>query len=273
MAKKDRLFQVEFDEAAMIKKLKKLSKVYGEGQRQGVKRWGVQTCRELAQYTQVYVKKGKGESKKARDTQKRAMLRDGLRLFIVHENGDYKRSPNIPTLGVVTIKGKQFAIDSKRYIRDAGGVDRIIQQNRLTKPTSSGKHLVFVKWLRGKDKYVCSRRVMDQAINQRYRRLAGMAKDGWIDAGNDIGKGQKGKGQMKIAASFLKTIRKSRVSGYATESKKLFKSSAFIINNLPYVSTAHVLSNSNKKKALKDGIKNTLKWYEQTIRAENKKKK
>lgn len=272
MAKKS-LFEVEFNEASMKRKLKKLAKNYGEGQRQAVKRWGVQTCRELAKYTQVFGKqKVQGDDATARAAQIGAMKRDGLRLFSVHKGGGYKKSPSGKG-GVVNINGKWFYVGSERYISDAAGVDRIIQQHRLTKPIRKGKHFVFVQWLRGKDKYVCSEATMNKAISQRYKRLAGMAKDGWIDAGNDIGKGQKGKGQIKIGASFMKNVRKARVSGHAVEDKKLFRSSAYVVNNLPYVSTAHVLRSKHKKQAIKDGMIKTLKWYKYSIRAENKKKK
>lgn len=272
MAKKG-LIKVEFNEASMRKKLKKLSKVYGEGQRQGVKRWGVQTCRELAKYTQVFGKVSvKGKDVTARKAQIGAMRRDALKVFIVHKNGAYKKQRG-GKYGVVNIDGKWFSVGSERYKSSAEEVDRIIQQHRVTKPWRSGNSLVFTKWLRGKDKYVCSEATMNKAISQRHKRLAGMAKDGWIDAAKDIGKGQKGKGKIEIGASFLKGVRKARVSGYAIEDKTMFKSNSYIVNNLPYVSTSYVLRNKHKKAALKDGMKNTIKWYEKTIRAENKKKK
>ena len=67
------LLRTVFPEASMVRKLKKLSKSYGESQEQAVKRWGVQTCRDLAKYTLVVGSKPKFH--------KKAMMKDALNVI------------------------------------------------------------------------------------------------------------------------------------------------------------------------------------------------
>ena len=100
-----------------------------------------------------------------------------------------------------------------------------------------------------------------------------MAKDGWLDAGDKISKGQKGRQPVRIGVGFMKWSRKPAKLGTAKESKRYFKSIAQLTNKLSYVSTKHVLKMSDKNRAIQDGLKNTINWYKRSIRATNKKKR
>ena len=246
----------DFDEAAMLKKLKKLSKAYGESQEQAVKRWGVQTCRDLAKYTQIFGSKP--------GMHKKTMLKDGLNVIFTHK-GTAKASKSGKSM-VWKFKGKSAGVQRSRYIDSEDEVIRWINQNR----TAANKRTIKLPPAQRK---VCDEALFKRAINRKYKATAGMAKDGWLDAGEQISKRQKGKNPSRIGKGLMKFSRKPAKLGSAKEGTRLFKSFADLINRLPYSKKSHVLSTSNKRKAARDGAINTLKWYKRAIRAENKKKK
>lgn len=250
------ILKSDFDEAAMLKKLKKLSKSYGESQEQAVKRWGVQTCRDLAKYTQVFGSKP--------GMHKKTMLKDGSNVIFTHK-GKAKATR--------TGKGYSFEINGRhsyasndRYLRSEDEVIRWINQNR----TAANRRTIKLPPAQRK---VCTEALFKRAINRKYKATAGMAKDGWLDAGEQISKRQKGKNPSRIGKGLMKFSRKPVKLGSAKEGTRLFKSFADLINKLSYSKKSHVLSTSNKRKAARDGAINTLKWYKKAIKAENKKKK
>ena len=247
----------DFDEAAMLRKLKKLSKSYGESQEQAVKRWGVQTCRELAKYSAVF-----GKNKEA-TTRKLSMFRDATNVLFTHK-GTAKASKSGKSM-VWKFKGKSAGVQRSRYIDSEHDVILWIDQNRRA---GNGRSFKLSK----QEKKVCSESVLRRAIKTK-QKASGLVKDGWLDAGEDIAKGQKGKNPAKIGKGLMKWSRKPARLGYAREGTRLFKSFADLVNRLSYSKKSHVLSTSNKRKAARDGAINTLKWYKRAIRAENKKKK
>ena len=250
------LLKVEFNDAQMARKLKKLAKAYGDNQEQAVKRWGVQTCRDLAKYTQIFVSKPKFH----KDT----LFKEALKVIYAHE-GSSKSSKTGRSV-TFTMQGKRRSASTGDYLRSVPDVLSWIEQNR------TGKHRRTVKLPPSRRKY-CGITRLRKAINQKYKRTAGMAKDGWLDAGEQISKGQKGSSPNKIGASLMKFARKPAKLGYAREGSRMMKSFGELTNKLPYSSSKHVLSTANKKLAVRDGMNNTLKWYKRAIKAENKKKK
>lgn len=255
MAKKA-LLKVEFNEAEMIRKLKKLAKVYGDNQEQAVKRWGVQTCRDLAKYTQIFGSKPKQH--------KQALFKEALKVMYAHE-GSAKNSKGGKSISF-TMNGKKRTASNSDYFRSVDEVLKWIEQNR------TGKHKSTVK-LPPSRKKVCSLALLKRSINQKYKRSSGLAKDGWLDAGEQISKRQRGNRPERIGASVMKFSRKPAKMGKAIEDSRMMKSFGILVNKAKYSSSKHVLSVANKKLAVKDGMDKTLNWYKKSINAENKKKK
>jgi hypothetical protein len=240
----------------MVRQIKKLAKAYGDSQDQAVKRWGVQTCRDLAKYTQIF-----GNSA---TQSKKTLYKEALNVIYAHD-GAAKPSK---TGRSMTFKnqGRKMSVSSKDYLRSESEVWRWIDQNRTAKHRHTRK-------LHNKQKKVCSLKVFKSTINLRHKMLSGRAKDGWLDAGEHIGRGQKGSGQVVIAANLMKFARKREALGSSVEGSRMFKSFGILKNHVSYSSKGRSLSNSQKRKALRDGMDNTYKWYKRVIAAENKKKK
>jgi hypothetical protein len=250
------LLKTEFDMASLARQIKKSASKLGESQDQAVKRWGVQTCRDLAVFTQSFGKKAA--------IQKMSMMADGRRVIFTHE-GSAKPSKTGKSM-IYTHNGKKGGAPMDRYLKSEEEVMKWINQNR------TGSHKRTVK-MPPESRATCSEALFKRSINKKHRETSGMAKDGWLDAGDSISRGQKGKQPMRIGAGFMKWARKPAKLGVAKEGRRGFKSFGNLINKLPYVSTRYVLSGTNKNKAIRSGALKTLKWYRKTIKANAKKKK
>lgn len=251
------ILKTEFNEAAMIKKLQKVSKAYNESQTQSVKRWGVSSCRVLALRTQAFGKSAK--------VQKLAMMKDARNVLYTHK-GTATPSKTGKSMVYQSDKGGKSGVKIDRYLKSEIEIKKWIDSHRTTPNRRTKK-------LPPEERSVCSDAMFKRAINQKHKDSSGMAKDGWLDAGDQISKRQKGKRPMKIGEGFIKWSRKTAKLGTAKESKKRFRSVAKLINHLGYTSKSYVLKTGDMNKAVKDGLINTLKWYKKSIQSENKKKK
>lgn len=258
MSKAPFVLKSHFDMKSLEKKLKKVADSYNESQEQAVKRWGVSTCRVLAIRTQAF-----GKSSAAK--QKKAMWKDGRRVLFTHK-GTAKPSKTGRSMVFKTDRGGKSGVRTDKYLTSIPEINRWIQKNR------TGRNRRTVK-LPPEEKKVCSDAMFKKAIAKKHKETAGMAKDGWLDAGDKISKRQKGKKPVKIGAGFMGWARKPQKLGSAKESKRRFRSVAHLINHLSYSSLKYVLKQSDKNRAIQDGLTNTLQWYKFSIRAENKKKK
>lgn len=248
--------KVKFDEASMRRKLKKVEERYENNQAQAVKRWGVMTCRELAKYTQIFGSKP--------SFHKATMFKDALRVIYTHEGTSKStasgRSISFKVLGV------RRTTTNDKYMMSEAAVIKWIDQNR------TGKHRHTVRIPPNKKK-ACSNALLRRAINRKHKLTSGMAKDGWLDAGEQIAKGQRGDKPDKIGLKLMKFARKPARLGSVKEGSRGMKSFGILTNKVSYVSSSNVLSAANKKKAIRDGMSKTMKWYKHAIKAENKKKK
>ena len=259
------LLKAEFDEASMIKKLKKLAKNYGNTQDQAIKRWGVQASRELAKFSVPVARGSKqsGDKISASSSAKVAMWKDASNVIIEHK-GAAKKSRGGSF--IVNINGKNRYIKQSDYLADVASATRWINQHR----TRSNKRTVKLPLY---DRKYCSTKVLGQTILAKYRMYSGMVKDGWLDAGEKISKGPKGKGRVSISASYIKWSRKPEKYGTAKQKKGLVNSFGELISKVSHSKSKYVLDTSSKKLAIQVGLENTIKWYRKTIKAENKKKK
>ena len=247
--------KAQFDDVSMIRKLKKLSKSYGESQEQAVKRWGVQTCRDLAKYTLVVGSKPKFH--------KKAMMKDALNV-IYSFDGSAKKAGKSTKINLKS--GKSFYVSDSRLLTNEEEVLRWIEQHRTAKNKRTVKLSID-------QRKVCSNRLLKRSINQKHKLLSGIAKDGWLDAGEDIAKGQKGPNPDRIGEKLMKFARKPKKTGKATERKRFFKSFAELDNFLSHSRNNYVLRNSLKREAIREGLRKCIKSYRKMIIHENKKKK
>jgi hypothetical protein len=118
----------------------------------------------------------------------------------------------------------------------------------------------------------CSEALFDKTIKAR-RQLAGIAKGGWIGAGQQIAMAQKGTDRINIGKNFLGYAQKHSKFGTATRPRTGFFPVASITNKSAHSGDSNVLKDSSAKQAIDWGLKKTVKWYASALRRQNQKQK
>jgi len=221
--------------------LRKFSKMFGETNAQAVVRWSVQTCRELAFETTVW------GTKKTKAKQKGAIIKDAYNVVMVQDK---------------ILKGRE----NKKIIRDAGELVEWINLNRVRRGARTSKLPI-------PERKLCSRAVFNKAVNIKMQR-AGMAKGGYLGAGMDIARRQKGQDKIGIGKNYFGYAQKHSRFGSATKPKAgSSKPSSKITNRVAHTGNEYVIKKSAMKKAIGFGLKKTIKWYQSALRRQNKKTK
>ena len=105
----------------------------------------------------------------------------------------------------------------------------------------------------------------------RYKR-AGMAKGGWVGAGQEIAKAQKGASQDRIGVNFLKYAQKHSHFGSAVAPQSGFSPRSKLTNKVGHSGERHVLARGAFDKASAWGLRKTIRWYKEALKAIDKKK-
>jgi hypothetical protein len=215
--------------------------MFGETNAQAVVRWSVQTCRELAFETQVWGKK------KTKMRQKGAIISDAYNVVIVQAK--------IP-------KGRR----NKKIVRDAGDLVEWINLNRVRRGARTSKLPI-------PERKLCSRAVFNKAVNIKMKR-AGMAKGGFLGAGMDIARRQKGQDKISIGKNYFGYAHKHSHFGSATKPKAgSTRPTSKITNRVAHTGDEYVIKKTAMKKSIGFGLKKTIKWYQSALRRQNKKTK
>jgi hypothetical protein len=217
--------KAELDHKLLEKNLKKASKAFGDSTAQSTFRWGVQIARDLSGATQAF-----GRGKKAQQDQVIAIWMDALQVI--------NRVPD----------GK------KATLTNAQMVITWIDQNR----TKKGKR---TRLLPDSEKKTATESALHEAVKIKSVR-AGMAKGAWIGAGMDIAKRQEGMQKISIGKNFLGYAQKYSSLGNSVVKKKIFDCDATLTNTTKQSASSYVLRENQKQKAVKTGLKKTIKWYE-----------
>jgi len=222
------------DVAKLERSIKKYAKAFGESSAQAVTRWSVQTSRELAKYSQPF----KGGMKAHRSS----MWKDALNCVIPIEGK--------------TPKGAA-ALKSPLQIMEWIDSNRIRRGRRVPKlPIGQRKK--------------CSMANLKKAITIKAKR-AGLAKGGWIGAGDQIAKNQTGSNKFSIGSNFLKYAHKHSYIGTAKAPQNGFRPTAEITNQARHSSNDYVLRSNQIQKAIADGRKKCLNFYRIVVNKLNKK--
>lgn len=234
------MLTAKIDERKLQSDLRKVAKAFGESGNQGVARWSIQVCREMARQTKVWgTDKGKSLGKQVgairKDAKNVVMIVSGL---------------NLPNAG-------------RRVITSASALNDWIDANRTRRGSRTAK-------LPEEEKKICTSDVFEAAMRIRVAK-AGMAKGAWIGAGMDIAMRQTGTGKINIGKNYISWAHRHKTHGRGTVQKSTWSPSATMANNLRYASDKSVLSDARIKRAVLWGLKNTIKWYEKATEAKLKK--
>jgi len=252
------VFKAEIDRPKLEKSLKRFSKEFGETNAQAVVRWSVQACRELAMETQAVADKSLGE--KPRDKQRGAIIDDSYQVLLVVDNltssGRGYRAEN---------QGKTYHVRADMVLTDAQSVNDWIEVNRTRRGGRTAK-------LPAQERKVCAVTIHKKAMAMRFKK-AGMAKGGWIGAGQDIARAQTGQDRINIGKNFLSYAQKHGRFGSATRPQSGWKPFVNISNRVAHSGSKNVLTSAAPARAFAWSLKKTVKWYASAIRKQDQKQK
>jgi hypothetical protein len=231
------MITAEVDMAKLQRSLRSASKGFGESSKQAVIRWGVQTAREMAVETQVW---GKSKTK---GKQEGAMLADAFKVLAV-------------------IDGKRFRKSAKRRKRELVTVEEISAWIDENQNPATGR----TRKLPIEERKEVTEANFKKAMRARFKR-AGMAKGGWLGAGQEIARAQTGQGRINIGRNFLGYAQKHSKFGSAKKPINPFKSIAELRNTVRHSSASDVLGSGASQKAIIFGLRKTTQWYRKAAKA------
>lgn len=242
------MLTAKIDRPKLERSLKKAAKAFGDSSAQAVIRWGVSVCRDLAVQTQAW---GNGKRTRpspgappdpsSKDVQMMAIRKDALSV-------------------IKTTKGRVTA-NRKMGLLTPQAVNDWIELNRTGRHGRTPK-----KGLPKDQRKVCTEAVFAAAMKIRFMKI-GMAKGGWIGAGNAIASHQTGGDRIPIGKNFLSYAKKFSSFGSAKPAKSGWSPVAELHNGVKHVGSDHVLSAKSKKDAIFWGLQKTLKWYNKAAKA------
>jgi hypothetical protein len=237
-----------------------MAKDFGESNEAAIARWGVATCRDLVQRTQAW-----GDGTAAKKKQENAILKDANRaVYSISRNNKLVRRIKQRSLTGLVIDGELALFTPSRNLTTPQEVNDFIDLNRTTR---KGR----VPRLNSQSKGITPATVFNQALKIRKKR-SGIAKGGWIGAGIAIGKKQRKGSRITIGKNFANYAHKFQSGGTASMTRSVWNPVGKITNNVAYVSTEHVLKASDSRKAINEGGKLTIKWYEKSLAAKLKRR-
>lgn len=239
------MIHASIDRPKLEKSLKRFAKEFGDSTATAVARWGVQVCREMALETLPWKTK---DSESAKKQQQNAIERDLGRVCNARDHVSKARKKGDDDRLIKTPSEAISWMDENR-----------IKNNRTRKLTPEKR-----------------RDIPRSVFNATVRLLmknAGIAKGGFIGAGMEIAKAQKGPDRINIGKNFLSYAQKHKSFGSATLPRPGFSPSSKLTNRSRHTGLPYVLKTSAPKKAIDMGLKKTVKWYEKALKAQDAKQK
>lgn len=248
------MITASIDRQKLQRSLRRFAKDFGDTNAQALCRWGVQTCRELAKSTQAF-----GQTK-TKGKQEGAILGDSLNVLIVVEKlTSTRRGYNAEN------QGKKSWVSPEKAITSPDQVVEWIDKNRTRRNRRTAKLPIS-------ERMVCDVQTHKKAM-AIMNRDAGIAKGGWIGAGQDIANAQRGTDRVNIGKNFLSYTQKHRRFGSAKKPIPGWSPKAEISNRARHTGTNYVLSKSHSTAAIDWGLKKTVSWYRAALRRQDQKQK
>jgi hypothetical protein len=232
------MIKASFDRPRLQRSLKRFARDFGDSNAQAIARWGVQSCREMAGSTQVFGKTAAAKKKQWNS------IEAGVNTIVNVIDKPGRRTANILT----SVSEVSDWIDSNR---DKRGRTRAVPIQQRPFVTAA---------------------LLKKTITDR-RKLAGIAKGGWIGAGQDIAMAQKGSDRIAIGKNFLGYAQRHSRFGSSTRPRSGWQPSAMLSNRARHSGVSYVLKKAHMRSAIDWGLKKTIQWYRSALRRQNQKQK
>lgn len=236
------MITAQIDTKALGRQIAAVARAFGEENEAAISRWGTATGRRLVIETQVF-----GDGKDAYEKQKKAILKDANRV-----------------IGVVK-SAREAKLVNAGFTRNRKILKTPEQVNEWIENLRRGKKRRTVK-IERKYKAVTTERVFNAAMKQRFRNIW-KGKGGWIGAAIEISRFQKGPGRIVIGKNFAARAHKWKKGGDSRMRRSRWNPEGTMNNRYQHVSHDYVLNRNKIQKAVNDGGKNTLKYYEKRMEA------
>lgn len=247
------MITAEVDMKELERSLLATAAIFGEANETGIARWGVAVCRRLVTVTQPW-----GENAKtAKETEQKAMLKDVNRAFIVVTDPKLVSLLKKGKLGGLTVKGVFYPFRPYQQIKTGDGVNLFIEANR------KGSKMHVPKMGPGM-RCITTGAAVKSAMAKRNKRVL-KGKGGWIGAGLGIARFQKSGSRLTIGKNVGGVAHKWKSGGSAGMKKDIWNPEGTLENHFKHVSENYVLKDSDMQKAIADGAKNTITWYEKAL--------
>ena len=227
------MIRADFDMIRLQSSLRRASRNFGETTKQAVVRWGVQTAREMAVETQVW---GKTKTKKK---QEGAIFAGVLGVLYIIERPRRSRTPR------------------SRELVSPDEINSWIDENRNAKGRTRNLPI--------EQKKEVTEANLKKALRIR-NQLAGMAKGGFLGAGQEIARAQTGTNRISIGRNFLGYAQKHARFGSARRPTNAFRPVVSLINTVRHTSDNDVVAPTAERKAASFGLTKTLQWYRKAAR-------
>ena len=220
-------------------------------------RWGVQCAREAAVATQPYGGRTGKSGTKAKNKSKNS-IEQGLYAVCIPLKR-VRRSKSGKTVEGITANGKVISFPASRFYDSPEQLDQFWQSRRTRRFRRTRRSNI-------ENKAAAPLKVFKATLKKRMNH-AGMAKSGWIQAGQMIAARQTGSERIRIGKNFISYAQKIRGKGRISVSKGSgFQPAAWIHNLASHTKSSHVMDQSKVKSQVIWAAKNTLKWYQSAIR-------
>lgn len=251
------MLKAEVDMAELERSLKKAAAKFGDTNEQMLYRWGVQCAREAAIETQPYGgrtgKQGTAAKKKSRNS-----IEQGLYAICIPLKG-VRRFKSGKTVEGITMDGKRIRFPVSRFYDSPDKLDQFWQSRRNQRYKRTRRSDI-------ESKAAAPFKVFKATLKKRLAH-AGMAKSGWIQAGQMIAARQQGAERIRIGKGFLSYAQKIKGKGRISLSKgDGFSPAAWIHNLSNHTKSTHVMKPNRVQGRVIWAAKNTLKWYHSAIR-------
>lgn len=227
------MIRADFDMIRLQSSLRRASRNFGETTKQAVVRWGVQTAREMAVETQVWGKT------KTKQKQEEAIFAGALGVLQIIERPRRSRTPR------------------SRELVSPDEINSWIDENRNEKGRTRNLPI--------HQKKEVTEANLKKALRIR-NQLAGMAKGGFLGAGQEIARAQTGTNRISIGRNFLGYAQKHARFGSATRPTDASRPMVSLINTVRHTSDNDVVAPTAERKAVSFGLTKTLQWYRKAAR-------
>jgi hypothetical protein len=250
---------VNLDTKAIERQLQNIASDFGDSNESAICRWGVSVCRDLVKRTQAW-----GDGTEAKKKQEAAIRKDANRAVYSVTKQTYVNGVASGKLTGLVINGELITFTPDRILKTPQEVLDFIDLNRTNRKNR-------VPTMKRNMKAIASAPNVNKAVAIKTKR-AGVAKGGWIGAGQSIGAKQRKGSRINIGKNVAGYAHKFKGGGSAQLIASQWNPIGKITNNIPYVSTDYVLKKSDAIDAINTGGRMTVKWYESAMAAKLKRK-